>query len=41
MGIKGKAPLQIAEHNKVNIININNNSWKSHCRGLFQLPIAA
>jgi len=41
MGIGGKTPLQIAENNKANIINIKKYSWKSHCRGLFQLPIAA
>jgi len=41
MGINGKTPLQIAENKNANMINIKNYSWKSLCRGLFQLPIAA
>ena len=41
MGLDGKTPLQIAENKKPKIIDIKNYSWKSLCRGLFQLPIAA
>ena len=41
MGLQGGIPKQIAENKKSNVINIRNFHWKSHCRGLFQLPIAA
>ena len=41
MGLSGKIPHQFAENKNANIINIKNYAWKSYCRGLFQLPIAA
>ena len=41
MGISGKNPTQKSHSLKPNIINIQKYNWKSHCQGLFQLPIAA
>ena len=41
MGISGKIPTQKYHSLKPNIINIQKYHWKSHCQGLFQLPIAA
>jgi putative transposase len=41
MGLSGKIPRQFAENKNATIINIKNYIWKSYCRGLFQLPIAA
>ena len=41
MGLGGNIPTQVSENKKTTVINLNNYRWKSHCRGLFQLPIAA
>ncbi len=41
MGLDGNIPNQVAESKMSNVINIKNFRWKSHCCGLFQLPIAA
>ena len=41
MGIDGQTPQQTSEKTKPNVINLKDYRWKSHCRGLFQLPIAA
>ena len=41
MGLEGKIPNDVAENTNPTIIDINNYRWKSHCRGLFKLPIAA
>ena len=41
MGIDGNTPKLISENIKSNVIDIKYFRWKSHCRGLFQLPIAA
>ena len=41
MGLEGGIPNQISENKSPNVIDINNYRWQSHCRGLFQLPIAA
>ena len=41
MGLQGDIPNQVAENKKPNVIDIKNYRWKSHCRGLFNLPIAA
>lgn len=41
MGLNGDIPANITQSKKSNVIDINNYRWKSHCRGLFQLPIAA
>jgi putative transposase len=40
-GIDGIAPLQKAEEQSATVVSINQYKWKKHCRGLFQLPIAA
>lgn len=40
MGLDGDTPNQISDNKKSMRININNFRWKSHCKGLFQLPIA-
>ena len=40
-GINGRIPDQSSDNPKKRIANINNFAWKSHCHGLFQLPIAA
>jgi len=34
-------PLQKAEEQSATVISINHYRWKKHCRGLFQLPMAA
>jgi len=41
MGLEGDIPNQFAENNKPNVIDIKKYCWTPHCRGLFQLPIAA
>jgi len=41
MGLDGSIPNLIAENKKPTVINIKSYRWKSHCRGNFQLPIAA
>ena len=41
MGLQGDIPNLICENKKSNVIDIKHYRWKSHCRGLFQLPIAA
>ena len=41
MGLDGSIPNQISENRKPNVIDINHYRWKKHCRGLFDLPIAA
>jgi len=41
MGLDGSIPNQISENKKQDVINIKNYRWQKHCRGLFQLPIAA
>ena len=40
-GIDGNTPLQKSDDKPSNIISLKNYRWKKHCRGLFQLPIAA
>ncbi len=40
-GIDGAIPLQKSENSPAMIISLNHYRWKKHCRGLFQLPIAA
>jgi len=37
----GKTPGNIAQKNVWQKIDLGNYHWKSHCRGLYQLPIAA
>jgi len=37
-GRGGAAPVESAENN---IVDISQSRWEKHCRGLFQLPIAA
>ena len=41
MGLEGNTPNQIAENKKLKAIDIRNFRWELHCKGLFQLPIAA
>ncbi len=41
MGLQGRCPKDIDGIQKTNVIDINHFRWKSHCRGLFQLPSAA
>ncbi len=41
MGLNGDIPNYVSQNKKLNVININKYRWESHCRGLFQLPIAA
>lgn len=40
-GIDGKTPSHCANEQQISSISINRFQWKRHCRGLFQLPIAA
>ena len=39
--IDGKTPSHCANEQQIASIPINHFQWKRHCRGLFQLPIAA
>ena len=41
MGLDGSTPAQVAEAIKSKVIRVNYFRWKKHCRGLFQLPMAA
>ena len=40
-GIDGISPLDKSNEISSNVVSLNNYRWKKHCRGLFQLPIAA
>ena len=40
-GINCNTPGYQANKNSTTIIDINNYRWKKHCRGLFNLPVAA
>ena len=40
-GLDGKTPLQMIDEFKLGNVNIDNYTWKSHCRGLFQTPVTA
>ena len=39
--LKGQTPIEVADQTRDGIINLKNYRWRPHCRGLFQLPIAA
>ena len=41
MGITGNTPSQMAKETNPKRININHYRWEKHCRGLFELPMAA
>ncbi len=41
MGLCGDIPNNFEKNIKSKVLDINNYSWKSHCRGLFKLPVAA
>ena len=41
MGLDGSIPIQISKNRTSNIIDFKKYRWEKHCRGLFQLPIAA
>jgi putative transposase len=40
-GIDGALPLEKLIDGPTNTISLENYQWKKHCRGLFQLPMAA
>lgn len=40
-GIGGQSPCLLQKESAIPIANINQYAWESHCRGLFQLPVAA
>ena len=40
-GIDGITPIQKAEEKSDTVISINQYRWEKHCRGLFELPVAA
>jgi len=40
-GVDDVTPLQKAGPNKSNVVSIKKYQWKTECRGLFKLPIAA
>ena len=40
-GIDGITPLNKADELPSTVVFIDNYRWKKHCRGLFELPIAA
>lgn len=40
-GIDGLSPLQKSINKSLSLLSLNNYQWKSYCRGLFQLLIAA
>ena len=40
-GIDGITPLNKADESPSTVVFIDNYRWKKHCRGLFELPIAA
>ena len=40
-GIDGILPINKANNTSTNVVSLDDFRWKSHCRGLFQLPIAA
>jgi len=39
--LDGATPSMRAQETEVKVINLNNYRWKSHCRGLYQTPMAA
>ena len=39
--IDGIPPLKKAEGKSCRVVSLNNYRWKKHCRGLYELPIAA
>jgi len=40
-GIDGVTPVKKMDEQSSNVISINHYQWKKHCKGLFQLPVAA
>ncbi len=40
-GINSVTPTQKCSVNRSNVISLDNYRWKNHCRGLYQLPLAA
>lgn len=40
-GISGSTPAAIYDDQPSNVVSLDNYRWKKHCRGLFQLPMAA
>jgi len=41
MGLKGNIPIHAQNNTTKKVINIRQYHWKQHCRGLFNLPMAA
>jgi len=41
LGISGATPDGKSDEQLSNVISLNNHKWAKHCRGLFQLPMAA
>ena len=41
LGIQGNLPQEKSEQSEQSVTNIDEYRWEKHCRGLFQLPIAA
>jgi len=39
--VDGITPKQKSNEKNTDVISLDNYRWKKHCRGLFQLPIAA
>ncbi len=39
--LEGETPLSVSGNNVLGKTNIDNYQWKTHCRGLFQTPMAA
>jgi transposase InsO family protein len=39
--LDGTAPAEMFEKRKIRLADISQFQWKSHCRGLYQLPVAA
>lgn len=40
-GINGDSPSKTAGEETSDVISFDHFKWKKHCRGLFQLPVAA
>ena len=39
--IDGITPLKKADESSITVVSIDKYRWKKHCKGLFELPIAA
>ena len=41
MGLKSNIPIHLRNDTTQKVVNIHQYQWRVHCRGLFNLPIAA